>query len=84
MSEKDIHTQKQYITALIKNQLKIFKLNGKSNQEVTIFLPKVTSVNKTLVKNILEEVLKYKPEFVNYQELKCMDSSIMILTIVLK
>ncbi len=84
MSEKDIHTQKQYITALIKNQLKIFKLNGKSNQEVTISLPKVTSVNKTLVKNILEEVLKYKPEFVNYQELKCMDSSIMILTIVLK
>lgn len=84
MSEKDIHTQKQYITALIKNQLKIFKLNGKSNQEVTISLPKVTSVNKTFVKNILEEVLKYKPEFVNYQELKCMDSSIMILTIVLK
>ena len=84
MSEKDIHTQKQYITALIKNQLKIFSLNGKSNQEVTLSLPKVTSVNKTLVKNILEEVLKYKPEFVNYQELKCMDSSIMILTIVLK
>lgn len=84
MSEKDIHTQKQYITALIKNQLKIFKLNGKSNQEVTISLPKVTSVNKTLVKNILEEVLKYKPDIINYQELKCMDSSIMILTIVLK
>lgn len=84
MSEKDIHTQKQYITALIKNQLKIFKLNGKSNQEVTLSLPKVTSVNKTLVKTILEEILKYKPDIINYQELKCMDSSIMILTIVLK
>ena len=84
MSENDLKTQRKYITDLIKNQLKIFKLNGKSNQEVTISLPKVTSVNKTLVKNILEEVLKYKPEFVNYQELKCMDSSIMILTIVLK
>ena len=84
MSEKDLKAQRKYITDLIKNQLKIFRLNGKSNQEVTLSLPKVTSVNKTLVKNILEEVLKYKPEFVNYQELKCMDSSIMILTIVLK
>lgn len=84
MSENDLKAQRKYITDLIKNQLKIFSLNGKSNQEVTLSLPKVTSVNKTLVKNILEEVLKYKPEFVNYQELKCMDSSIMILTIVLK
>ena len=84
MSENDLKSQRKYITDLIKNQLKIFSLNGKSNQEVTLSLPKVTSVNKTLVKNILEEVLKYKPEFVNYQELKCMDSSIMILTIVLK
>lgn len=84
MSEKDLKAQRKYITDLIKNQLKIFRLNGKSNQEVTLSLPKVTSVNKTLVKIILEEVLKYKPDIINYQELKCMDSSIMILTIVLK
>jgi hypothetical protein len=84
MSENDLKAQRKYITDLIKNQLKIFRLNGKSNQEVTLSLPKVTSVNKTLVKTILEEVLKYKPDIINYQELKCMDSSIMILTIVLK
>lgn len=84
MSEKDLKAQRKYITDLIKNQLKIFRLNGKSNQEVTLSLPKVTSVNKTLVKIILKEVLKYKPDIINYQELKCMDSSIMILTIVLK
>lgn len=84
MSENDLKAQRKYITDLIKNQLKIFRLNGKSNQEVTLSLPKVTSVNKTLVKTILEEVLKYKPDIINYQELKCMDSSIMILTIMLK
>jgi hypothetical protein len=84
MSENDLKAQRKYITDLIKNQLKIFRLNGKSNQEVTLSLPKVTSVNKTLVKTILEEILKYKPDIINYQELKCMDSSIMILTIVLK
>lgn len=84
MSENDLKVQRKYITDLIKNQLKIFRLNGKSNQEVTLSLPKVTSVNKTLVKTILEEILKYKPDIINYQELKCMDSSIMILTIVLK
>lgn len=84
MSENDLNAQRKYITDLIKNQLKIFRLNGKSNQEVTLSLPKVTSVNKTLVKTILEEILKYKPDIINYQELKCMDSSIMILTIVLK
>ena len=84
MSENDLKAQRKYITDFIKNQLKIFRLNGKSNQEVTLSLPKVTSVNKTLVKTILEEILKYKPDIINYQELKCMDSSIMILTIVLK
>ena len=84
MSENDLKAQRKYITDLIKNQLKIFRLNGKSNQEVTLSLPKVTSVNKTLVKTILEEILKYKPDIINCQELKCMDSSIMILTIVLK
>lgn len=84
MSENDLKAQRKYITDLIKNQLKIFRLNGKSNQEVTLSIPKVTSVNKTLVKTILEEILKYKPDIINYQELKCMDSSIMILTIVLK
>ena len=65
MSEKDLKAQRKYITDLIKNQLKIFRLNGKSNQEVTLSLPKVTSVNKTLVKIILEEVLKYKPDIIN-------------------
>ena len=67
MSENDLKAQRKYITDLIKNQLKIFRLNGKSNQEVTLSLPKVTSVNKTLVKTILEEVLKYKPDIINYQ-----------------
>lgn len=67
MSENDLKAQRKYITDLIKNQLKIFRLNGKSNQEVTLSLPKVTSVNKTLVKTILEEILKYKPDIINYQ-----------------
>lgn len=84
MSGNDLKTQRKYITDLIKKQLKIFELNGKTNREITLSLPKVTNVNKTLVKNILEEVLGYKPNIINYQELKCMDSSIMILTIAVK
>lgn len=84
MSGNDLKTQRKYITDLLKKQLKIFELNGKTNREITLSLPKVTNVNKTLVKNILEEVLGYKPNIINYQELKCMDSSIMILTIAVK
>ncbi len=41
MSENDLKAQRKYITDLIKNQLKIFRLNGKSNEEVTLSLLKL-------------------------------------------
>ena len=84
MSEKDIQKQRKYITDLIKSQSNIFKLNGKSNREITLSLPKVTGVNKTLAKNILEEILGYKPEITFDQELKILDTSTMLITIVLQ
>ena len=84
MSEKDIERQRKIITDIIKNQLKIIKLNGKSDQKITLSLPKVTGVNKTLAKNILEEILGYKPEITFNQELKILDTSTMLITIVLQ
>ena len=84
MSEKDIQKQRKYITDLIESQVNIFNLNGKDNREITLSLPKVTGVNKTLAKNILEEILGYKPEITFDQELKILDTSTMLITIVLQ
>ena len=84
MSEKDIQKQRKYITDLIKSQLNIFKLNGKGNREITLSLPKVSGVNKTLARNVLEEILGYKPEITFDQELKILDTSTMLITIVLQ
>lgn len=84
MSEKELKNQRKYVTDLINSQLKIFKLNGKTNQEVTFSLPKVTNVNKTLVKKLLEELLGYTPEITFCQEIKLMNSSVLLITLVLQ
>lgn len=47
MSEKDLERQRKIVTDIIKNQIKIFKLNGKNDQDVTISVLKVPYVNKT-------------------------------------
>lgn len=81
MSEKDIERQRKIITDIIINQLKIIKLNGKSDQKITLSLPKVPYVNKTEVLKILEELLGYKPELTVYQEVTIAKPSIMLITL---
>ena len=81
MSEKDIERQRKIITDIIQNQLKIIKLNGKSDQKITLSLPKVPYVNKTEVLKILEELLGYKPELTVYQEVTVTKPSIMLITL---
>ncbi len=84
MSEKDIERQRKIVTEIIKNQLKILKLNGKAQQEVTLSIPKVTHINKSEVVNILEDILGYKPEISCYQEIKISKTSTMLFIIKLK
>lgn len=87
MSNENIEKQRKAIKVLIENQLKVLKLNGstKSNKEVTISLPKADSINPDILNNILTEVFGYKPEIVFCQELKCIESTkVVILTLLLK
>ena len=84
MSEKNLETQRRYITELIRGQMKIYELNGRENKAITISLPKVTKVSKTIVLSILEDVLGYKPIDTSYQEIRSKYSSTMLITVVLK
>ena len=68
------------VTDIIKNQIKIFKLNGKNDQDVTISVLKVPYVNKTEVLKILELTLGYCPEILFYQEVTILKQSTMMIT----
>ena len=80
MSEKDLERQRKIVTNIIKNQIKIFKLNGKNDQDVTISVLKVPYVNKTEVLKILELTLGYSPEILFYQEVTILKQSTMMIT----
>lgn len=80
MSEKDIERQRKIVTDIIKNQIKIFKLNGKNDQDVTISVLKVPYVNKTEVLKILEESLGYNPDILFYQEVTILKQTTMMIT----
>ena len=80
MSEKDLERQRKIVTDIIKNQIKIFKLNGKNDQDVTISVLKVPYVNKTEVLKILELTLWYSPEILFYQEVTILKQSTMMIT----
>lgn len=80
MSEKDLERQRKIVTDIIKNQIKIFKLNGKNDQDVTISVLKVPYVNKTEVLKILGLTLGYSPEILFYQEVTILKQSTMMIT----
>ena len=80
MSEKDLERQRKIVTDIIKNQIKIFKLNGKNDQDFTISVLKVPYVNKTEVLKILELTLGYCPEILFYQEVTILKQSTMMIT----
>ena len=82
MSDKNLNTQRKYIKNLINGQLKLFKIKGKYSNELTLSLPKVDSVDKSLVKNILKEILGYDPIIISFQKIEHLD--IMLIAIVLK
>ena len=85
MREKDLKKRRQYIKKLIQGQMKIWKLNGRKNGEVTISLPKVTDDDeatgddKVLVLDILEE-LKYDVVEISFQVV----NSTMLITVLVK
>ena len=87
MSNENIEKQRKAIKTLIENQLNVLKLNGSTNgnKEVTISLPKAECISQDILKNILTEVFGYEPKILFCQELKCIESTkVVILTLLLK
>ena len=78
MNNENLKKQRA-IKSLIENQLRILKLNGSTNKELTLSLPKVDDIDEDVIKNILHEIFSYEPDILFYQEISCKEASTVIL-----
>lgn len=75
----------EYVRNIVEGQLRILEISGKNTREITLSVPRISAIDKSVVYTTLDDLLGYTPEELAYSEIKingCQE--IMLLSIRLR